>query len=64
MKRILVAMGVGVALVAVTMSTTTEHRYMSLKDYANVNDTTPKKKDTTKPKPDTPSVNLMACLPK
>jgi len=64
MKRILLAVGIGVAIVAVTMGTTTEHRYMSVKDYANVNDTVPKKKDTTKPRPDTPNINLAVNLPK
>ena len=58
MKRILIAAGIGLVIVTVTMSTVSEHRYMSVKDYENVNDTTPKKKkDTTKPKPDSPQVN-------
>jgi hypothetical protein len=66
MKRILLAAGIGLTVLTVTMSTMPSHHYMTIKDYGNINDTVPKKRDTTKPKPrpDTPSIEMTASLPK
>ena len=57
MKRVLLAAGVALAIVTVTMSTVTETRHMRVSDYRTLNDTVPKR-DTgkPKPKPDTPAI--------